>query len=146
MKKLCLLTAALLQAGLTAFSLVGTTTVAANSLSEASRASINASLAIPVTLVSGTAQVLKDAGQLSVTGIKTVGQVSTVTLRALGKGVEASVQISSKALEGLSVGVGTVLVATVFATGVLLVAAGKAVMFIPNEVGRGLLHHSRARE
>ncbi len=121
-------------------------TAHANSITDASRASINASIAIPVTLIEGSAQFFKDAGQLSVTGVKTVGNVSVVTLRGLASGAEASVQVSSKAIEGSAVAAGVVLQATVSATGVLLVSAGKALMFVPNEVGMALLHHSRARD
>lgn len=118
----------------------------ANSVTDASRASINASIAIPVTLVDGSAQMFKNAGQLSVTGIRTVGNLSVITLRGLADGAEASVQISSKAIEGSAIGVGVLLQVTVSATGVLLVSAGKALMFIPNEMGKSLLHHSRARD
>ena len=118
----------------------------ANSMTDPSRTSIEASIAIPVALVNGSAQLFKDGGQLSVTGVKTFGNVSVITLRGLAGGAEASVQVSSKAIEGSALGVGVVLQTTVSATGVLLVAAGKALMFVPNEVGRSLLHHSRARD
>lgn len=122
------------------------TAAQANSITNASQASINASIAIPVTLVDGSAQMFKDAGQLSVTGVKTVGNVSVITLRGIAGGAEASVQMSSKAIEGSAIAVGLMLQATVSATGVLLVAGGKALMFIPNEMGKSLLHHSRARD
>lgn len=125
--------------------LVGAATHA-NSLTDPSRASINASIAIPVTLVDGAAQLFKDAGQLSVTGVKTVGNVSVITLRGLAGGAEASVEISSKVIEGSAIGVGMVLQTTVSVAGVLLVSAGKALMFVPNEMGKSLLHHSRARD
>ena len=118
----------------------------ANSTTDPSRASINASIAIPVTLIAGTSQFFKDAGRLSVTGVKTAGDVSVITFRGLANGAEASVQVSSKVIEGSAVGVGVVLQATVSATGTLLVSAGKALMFIPNEMGKSLLHHSRARD
>ena len=122
------------------------TAAQANSITNASQSSINASIAIPVTLVDGSAQMFKDAGQLSVTGFKTVGNVSVITLRGIAGGAEASVQMSSKAIEGSAIAVGLMLQATVSATGVLLVAGGKALMFIPNEMGKSLLHHSRARD
>ena len=118
----------------------------ANSVPDPSRASIDASIAIPVTLIDGSVHFFKDAGQLSVTGVKTVGNVSVITLRGLAGGVEASVQVSSKAIEGSAIGIGVVLQSTVSATGVLLVSAGKALMFVPNEIGKSLLHHSRARD
>jgi hypothetical protein len=118
----------------------------ANSVTDPSRASIDTSIAIPVTMVMGTAQFFKDAGQLSVTGVKTVGKVSVITFRGLANGAEASVQVSGKAIEGSAVGVGVVLQTSVSATGVLLTAAGKALMFVPNEMGKSLLHHSRSRD
>jgi hypothetical protein len=118
----------------------------ANSTTDPSRASINASIAIPVTIIAGTSQFFKDAGQLSVTSVKTVGNVSVIGFRGLANGAEAFVEISSKAIEGSAIGVGAVLQTTVSATGVLLVASGKALMFVPNEVGKSLLHHSRARD
>lgn len=123
-----------------------TLNVHANSITDASSASINTSMAIPVTLITGSAQFFKDAGQLSVTGVKTVGNVSVISMRGLANGTEASVQVSSKAIQGASIGVGVVLQTTVSATGVLLVGAGKALMFVPNEMGKSLLHHSRARD
>ena len=121
-------------------------TAHANSTTDPSRASINASIAIPVTIIAGTSQFFKDAGRLSVTGVKTAGDVSVITFRGLANGAEASVQVSSKMIEGSAVGVGVVLQATVSATGTLLVSAGKALMFIPNEMGKSLLQHSRARD
>ena len=135
-----------LQAWVLATLLACTATVYANSTTDPSRASINASIAIPVTLVAGTSQFFKDAGRLSVTGVKTAGDVSVITFRGLANGAEASVQVSSKMIAGSTIGVGVVLQATVSATGTLLVSAGKALMFIPNEMGNSLLHHSRARD
>jgi hypothetical protein len=135
------------RAGIAAIAFAATLPTAhASSLSEASRASLNASVAVPVTLVQGTAQMFKDAGRFSITGVKTVGEVSTVTLRGLANGAEASVQFTGKAIEGSAIAVGTVLQGSVTATGVILVGAGKALMFVPNEVGAALMHRSRARD
>ena len=118
----------------------------AQSPSDASRASLNASVGIPVALVAGSAQMFRDGGQLSVTGIRTSGKVATIALRGLANGADASVEVSSKAIDASAVAVGSVLQASVSAAGVLLVSAGKALMFIPNEAGLALLHHSRARD
>lgn len=134
------------QTGIVAAALASASPVHAGSLSEASRASLNASVAVPVTLVRGTAQMFKDAGRFSVAGVKTVGDVSTVTLRGLANGAEASVQFTGKAIEGSAIAVGTVLQGSVTATGVILVGAGRALMFVPNEVGTALMHRSRARD
>ncbi|MEP7154238.1 MAG: hypothetical protein ABI905_00590 [Betaproteobacteria bacterium] len=122
------------------------TSAQANSITDASRASISASMAIPVVLVGGTAQFFRDAGKLSITAVKTVGNVSVITLRGLASGAEASVQVSTQLIEGSAIGAGMALQAVASATGVLLVSAGKALMFVPNEMGMALLHHSRARD
>lgn len=118
----------------------------ANSMVEPSSASIDVSVAIPVALVAGTSQFFRDAGQLSVTSVKTAGNVSVIAFRGLANGAEASVEVSSRAIEGSTIGVGVVLQSTVSATGTLLVGSGKALMFVPNEIGKSLLHHSRARD
>jgi hypothetical protein len=120
-------------------------TASASSPSDASRASLNASMAVPATLVQGGAQFFRDAGKLSVTGVKTVGNMTVYTLRGAASGAEASVQASARGIEGSAIAVGSVLEGTVFATGTLLVSAGKVLMFVPNELGRSLLHHSRAQ-
>jgi hypothetical protein len=118
----------------------------AGGISDMSRASVNASLALPGALIFGTTQMLKDAGKVSVTAIRTVGKVTTLTLKAIGSGIEATVEVSAKVLEGIAIGTGVVLVATAVATGVVLSLAGNALVFIPNEVGSSLLHHSRASQ
>lgn len=118
----------------------------ANGIADASRASINASVALPVMLVGGTSQFFKDAGRLSVTLVKTTGNISTITLRGLASGAEASVQVSSKVIEGSAIAAGVILQASLSATGTLLVSSGKVLMFVPNEAGLALLHHSRARD
>ncbi len=137
---------AMSQICLATIALTSTSAIHANSITDSSRASISASVALPVMLVGGTSQFFKDAGQLSVTLVKTTGNVSTITLRGLASGAEASVQVSSKAIEGSAVLAGAVLQTSLSATGTLLIASGKVLMFVPNETGKALLHHSRARE
>ena len=118
----------------------------ANGIADSSRASINASVALPVMLVGGTSQFFRDAGQLSVTLVKITGNISTITLRGLASGADASVQVSGKVIEGSAIAAGAILQTSLSATGTLLIASGKVLMFIPNETGLALLHHSRARD
>jgi hypothetical protein len=44
---------------------------------------------------------------------------------------------------GASVGVGTVVAVSVIGAGVVLSAAGEVLCFIPNELGRALLHNEK---
>jgi hypothetical protein len=39
--------------------------------------------------------------------------------------------------------VGTVVTVSAISTGLMLVAAGEALAFIPNEIGKALLHHEK---
>jgi hypothetical protein len=112
--------------------------------SEASRASLDASVAVPARVVHGTAQLFRDAGRFSVTGVTTSGEAALLGLKSLADGAEVSVQFGAKGVEMSALASGAVIETSVSATGALLVAAGKALMFVPNEVGHSLLHHSRS--
>lgn len=116
----------------------------AGGLSEASRASLAASVALPAVLVLGTASMLRDAGQVSVAGLRAVGKVTRITLRAIGSGVETVVEVSTDALKGAAIVVGSVLVVTVAGAGLLLSVAGEALLFIADSDSSHLLHRSSA--
>ena len=64
-------------------------------------------------------------------------------LERLSDGARASVEVSGRAASAVSVGVGTAVAVSVIGTGVLLSAAGEVLAFIPNELGRALLHNER---
>jgi uncharacterized protein YaaW (UPF0174 family) len=53
------------------------------------------------------------------------------------------VALSGRAASEVAVEVGTVVALSVIGTGVLLSAAGEVLCFIPNELGRALLHNER---
>jgi hypothetical protein len=58
-------------------------------------------------------------------------------------GAQASVEIAGRAAAGSALAVGTVVTVSVIGAGVLLSAGGEVIAFIPNKVGRALLHHER---
>lgn len=111
--------------------------------------------ALPVASVVGAASVGAAAVSvvpvaLSVAGATLVVKVVEITasgmvyvLERVSDGAQASVQVSGRAASGVSMGVGTVVVVSVIGTGVLLSAAGEVLAFIPNELGRALLHNER---
>jgi hypothetical protein len=121
-------------------------TAGAGALSEASQASVGASIGIPVAAADASAQFFRDAGQLSVAGVHASGQFTTVVLRGVQSGAELSVQVASKGFEGSALAVGTTITAVASATGYTLMHMGKALVYVPNEAGRSLLHHSRSRQ
>jgi hypothetical protein len=64
-------------------------------------------------------------------------------LERAADGTRASVRLVGSGLAGASVAVGTVVVETALSAGWVLSAAGEAIAFIPNEIGRALLYNER---
>ncbi len=99
-------------------------------------AAAGAVLAVPV--------VLSTAGAVMV--IKTVESTARGTLYVLERasdGARTSVEVMGKGVAGASLVVGASVVVSVFAAGTVLSAAGEAIAFIPNALGRALLHNER---
>jgi hypothetical protein len=129
------------------------------------RAQSEASLvlsALPVASVVGTASAVTGSAAVagaavsavpvafSVMGaslvIKAVEVTASGTLYVLERvsdGAQASVRISGHMASGVVTGVGTVVGVSAIATGVLLSTAGEVLAFIPNGLGRALLHNEK---
>ncbi|KEH09560.1 hypothetical protein GY15_31390, partial [Delftia sp. 670] len=58
-------------------------------------------------------------------------------------GAQASVEVVGRGASASAYAVGTVLTCSVIGTGVIISAAGKVLAFIPNEMGKALLHNER---
>jgi hypothetical protein len=97
---------------------------------------IAVSVAAPVALLSGGAM-------LTVVAVQASAEGTVWILERASDGARASVTLSAQAAGGVSVVAGTVVLATAISTGWVLSAAGKAIAFIPNEVGKALLHNER---
>jgi len=73
-----------------------------------------------------------------------VSALSTVyVLERASDGARVSVELSDRAAAAAVHGVGTVVTCSVIATGVILSAAGEVLAFVPNALGRALLHNER---
>lgn len=94
------------------------------------------SVAAPSMFLSAGAVLTVVAVEASATGVLCV-------LERASDGARASVTLSAQAAGGLSVGVGTVVVVTAFSAGWVLSAAGRAIAYIPNEIGAALLYNER---
>ena len=87
---------------------------------------------------------LSTAGAVLV--VKTVESSARGTICVLERasdGAQASVEILGKGAAGASVTVGTLATVSVIGAGVVLSAAGEVIAFIPNALGRALLHSER---
>jgi hypothetical protein len=112
---------------------------AQSTASEASALSmlpIAVSVAAPVALLSAGAV-------LTVVSVYTVAEGTVWVLERASDGARASITLSGQMAAGASAVVGASVVATVISTGWVLSAAGQAIAFIPNEVGKALLYNER---
>ncbi len=112
----------------------------------AQRALSDASLlsALPVAIsVAAPASMLVGGAALSVVSVTAVSEGTLIVLERVADGTRASVLLASGAAGALSVASGTVVVVTALATGWLLSTAGQVIAFVPNELGRALLHNER---
>ena len=108
----------------------------ASELSAMSALPVAVSVAVPVGLLSAGAV-------LTVVAVDAVSDGTVWVLQRASDGVRASVTLRAAAAGGASVVSGTVVVATAFSAGWVLSAAGKAIAFIPNELGKALLYNER---
>lgn len=95
-----------------------------------------AALAVPVVLSTAGAVLVVRTVETSVRG-------TMVVLERASDGVQTSIEIVGKNLAGVSMVAGTAVVVSVVGAGVVLSAAGQAIAFIPNALGRALLHNER---
>lgn len=93
----------------------------------------------------GSLSALAASAHIVVAGVEASGEVATVVLKGASDSAEASLKLTGKAARNLSVATGTVVSVSVLSTGYLLVASGQVLAFVPNELGKALLHHSPAK-
>ncbi len=109
---------------------------AASELSALSMLPIAVSVALPVGLLSAGAA-------LTVVSVEAVAEGTLCVLERASDGARASLVLSGQVAGGFSGLVGGAVVATAVSAGWVLSAAGQAIAFIPNEIGRALLHNER---
>ena len=93
-------------------------------------------------VVAGPLSVLASAGTVVIASVEVVGDGVVLVLKGSGTASQATVKLSTQAAQGLSLVAGSVIVVTAIAAGHVLSQAGKAIAFVPNEIGKALMHHS----
>jgi hypothetical protein len=123
--------------------------VLASSLGSASAHPPNASDAsalsmLPIAVsVAAPAMILSGGVMLTVVAVEASASGTVWVLERASDGARASITLSAQAAGGLSVAAGTAVVVTAFSAGWVLSAAGKAIAYIPNEIGAALLYNER---
>lgn len=95
-------------------------------------------------VVAGSLLSVAAAGSVVVTAVQASGDGIALVLEGASDAGSATVRLSGQAARGLSIAAGTVLQVVATSTGHVLVLSGKALAFVPNELGKALLHHARA--
>jgi hypothetical protein len=108
----------------------------------ASDASALSMLPIAVS-VAAPAMFLSAGAMLTVVAVEASANGVVCILERASDGARASVTLSTQGAAALSVGVGTVITVSAFSAGWVLSAAGRAIAYIPNEIGAALLHNER---
>jgi hypothetical protein len=108
----------------------------------ASDASVLSALPIAVS-VAAPVMILSGGVMLTVVAVEASAEGTVWVLERASDSARASVTLSAAAAGGLSVAAGTAVVVTAFSAGWVLSTAGKAIAYIPNEIGTALLHNER---
>ena len=108
----------------------------------ASEASALSMLPIAVS-VAGPVALLSAGAVFTVVAVEVVSGATVWVLERASDGARASLTLSGQLVGGVSVVAGTAVVATAFSAGWVLSAAGRAIAFIPNEIGKALLYNER---
>ncbi|MFO1226813.1 hypothetical protein [Roseateles sp.] len=112
--------------------------------SELSAASALSGLPIAVSAVGGLAVSSLVAGMtLVVVGVETVAGSTVWVLERASDGARVSLTFTGKVVGSASTAVGAVVTVSAVGAGTVLSVAGRAIAFVPNEIGKALLHHEK---
>lgn len=119
---------------------------AARAHTGASEASALSMLPIAVSVAAPAAlgaSVLAGGSMLTVVAAETVSGATVWVLERASDGARFSITLTGASVAGVSVVAGTAVVVTAFSAGWVLSAAGKAIAYIPNEIGKALLYNEK---
>lgn len=111
---------------------------------------VGAGAAVAGSAVAGAAAVSALPAALAVSGavlvvkaVEVSARGTVIVLERASDGARVSLELSGRAASGVVAGVGAAVAVSVIGAGVVLSAAGEVLCFIPNELGRALLHNER---
>ncbi|MFZ6688334.1 hypothetical protein ACO0K0_11345 [Undibacterium sp. SXout11W] len=96
-------------------------------------------------VVYGSMSAIAGSGDIVVTSVETAADGVSIVVTASGQAIRTTIKLSGKAIEKSALVSGIVIEVSATSTGYLLIASGKAIAFIPNEVGNALLHHHQVQ-
>lgn len=106
------------------------------SLAVPASAAADALVAIPVALSTA-------GSTLVVRSVQASAHSTVYVFERASDGAKASVEVAHRIGQPVSVAVGTAVTVSVLGAGIVLSVGGEAIAFIPNAMGRALLHNER---
>ena len=97
------------------------------------------------TVIQGSLMGISASGSLIVESVKASASGVVVVLHASADAASVTLQLSGEVLQHAALASGTVIEVSAVSTGHLLISAGKVIAFIPNELGKALLHHEKIK-
>ena len=89
---------------------------------------------------------LATTASLAVIAVETVGESVVVVLNDVSTGASISIKASGEALGQGVMAVGTVLAVAAGVAGYSIYQGSRLIAFIPNEIGKSLVHHSKVTQ
>lgn len=108
-----------------------------------SDASAELSIAPSVAAASAVLAIAPAGAHFVVTSVRQVGRATWLTLQGVGGSFEVAVDLSATGVRSAAELSGRTLESVATASGHLLVCAGEAIAFIPDEATRHAIHHRR---
>lgn len=97
------------------------------------------------SVVAGSASTIAAAASLTMMALEAAGESTVMVLKDMSTGATVSVRASTRAVGAASLATGSIITVAASTAGYSLIVAGQIIAFIPNEIGRSLVHHSRVR-
>lgn len=105
---------------------------------------LSAASMLPVAVsVVAPASILAAGATLTVVAVEGASRGAVWVLERASDGARASITVSGELAAGVSVAAGTAVMVTALSTGWILSAAGRAIAYVPNEIGKALLYNER---
>ena len=135
---------------LSAIALLSALPASAADLSSASAQSSRAVSMVSVAVVGGTVVAIADGSKFVITSVEELGDGVVYFLKDFSTNatlsIKTSARASQKGAEAASAAVGKTVTVVADASGHALIASGKVIAYIPNEIGKSLLHNKPSTE
>lgn len=96
-----------------------------------------------VMIVGGSLSAVAASGGVVIASVEVLGESVIVVLQGASKAATCVLKLSAQAVAGASLVAGAAVSVVLITSGTVLIVAGEAIAYIPNEMAKSLIYHSR---